>query len=238
MSDYIERLRGELLRAGATKQRRVRVRSLRPALALAAAAAIVAVVVIALPQRSDEREAGPVAAYRVDGGAGPSAALLRERMRVAGIAGTVAIEGDTITVPEAARGLTAPGRLAVYDAERGLRDQPLIDNTAVASAATSEDSMTGEPVVLVKLTAAGEREFEALTRALAQRGEKLGELQHMAISVDDRLYSEPYIDWRYVPDGIDGSEGIQISDNFTRQQARELAAVLDSGPLPGELSAP
>ena len=82
MSDYIERLRGELLRAGATQQRRrVRVPSLRPALALAAAAAIVALVVIALPQRSDEREAaGAATTYRVERRRGATARVLRERM--------------------------------------------------------------------------------------------------------------------------------------------------------------
>jgi hypothetical protein len=236
MSDYIERLRGELLRAeAAPRRRRVRVPRLVPA--AAALAAVIAVLAIALPRgANDEREAtGPTATYRVSSDAAETADVLRERLRAVGIAGEVVVEGDSVTLPEAPRGLLAPGVLAVYDAARGERDRPALDNAAVAAAKASEDPMAGEPVVLIELTADGERRFEALTRALARRGADLRELQHLAITVDDRLYSKPYIDWRQTPDGIDGAQGMHISDRFTRQQATELAAVLDSGPLPGEL---
>lgn len=238
MSDYIERLRGELLRAGATKQHRVRVPSFKPALALAAAAAIVVVVVIALPQRSDEREAaGTTASYRVEGDVERTAEVLRHRLAAAVAMASLTVDGDTvrITAPGDASAVTQPGRLAVYDLERGKPDRPAVDNAAIASAEVSEDPTTGEPVVLVKLTKAGQEEFSGLTKLVAERGADREELQHVAIAVDGRVYSEPYIDWRVAPSGIDGSEGIQISDGFTAQQARELAAVLDSGPLPGKL---
>jgi SecD/SecF fusion protein len=46
----------------------------------------------------------------------------------------------------------------------------------------------------------------------------------------------PFINFQEVPDGIDGESGTQISGDFTLQSARELAAVLDSGPLPGALA--
>jgi preprotein translocase subunit SecD len=94
-------------------------------------------------------------------------------------------------------------------------------------------------------TTAGESAFHDLTRTVAHRGAGLAEpgvpsiesAQHFAIVVDGRVASLPFIDYAEVPDGIDGEVGAQISGGLTRQAARELAAVLDSGPLPGELAA-
>ncbi len=70
-SDYIPRLRSELLRAGASTQprwRRVHVtRRLRPLAVAAAVALVAAAIVLALPgERSDE---APVLSYRVASGA-------------------------------------------------------------------------------------------------------------------------------------------------------------------------
>ncbi len=50
--------------------------------------------------------------------------------------------------------------------------------------------------------------------------------------IDDRIVSIPYINFRISPDGIDGSDGAQIYDRLTAQTARQLAAILNSGPLP------
>jgi preprotein translocase subunit SecD len=41
--------------------------------------------------------------------------------------------------------------------------------------------------------------------------------------------SVPYVDYRIAPDGLGG--GLQISDDFSAQRAREIAAIL-SVPLP------
>ena len=178
--------------------------------------------------------AGSTTSYRVAGDAEGTARVLRERLPAA----RVEVDGQTLSISATGdvSGLLRPGRLEVRAAEQGRRDAPVLDNGAVAGARASKDPMTGEPVVLVDLTPAGAREFHTLTRAVANEGARLRELQHIAISVDDKLYSEPYIDWRVAPDGIDGIEGMHISSGFTVAQARELAAVLDSGPLPGELT--
>jgi preprotein translocase subunit SecD len=236
MSDYIERLRGELLRAEAAKQRRVRVPSLRPVLVAAGVVAVLAAVVVLMPGRPDSEvtATGTTTIYRVDGDAEGVARVLRERLP--GAAVTVSGQTLTITASFDVAPFLKPGRLAVYDAERNLRDRPALDNAAVASAAPSTDPITREPVVLLALTADGQERFLALTRALAHRGEDVGEFQHFAITIDDEVYSEPYIDWRYAPNGIDGADGLHISGGFTAQQARELAAVLDSGPLPGTVT--
>jgi SecD/SecF fusion protein len=55
--------------------------------------------------------------------------------------------------------------------------------------------------------------------------------------VDDRIAAIPFIDYRQNPDGIDGSSGAQIAGGLSPDDARRLAAILDSGPLPGELDA-
>ena len=99
--------------------------------------------------------------------------------------------------------------------------------------------MTEEPIVALELTEQGRRDFHDLTREIAQRGADLAQggdplptSHHFAIVVDDRIVSMPFINWREVPDGIDGAQGAQIVVG-TAEQARRLAAILDSGPLPG-----
>ena len=59
--------------------------------------------------------------------------------------------------------------------------------------------------------------------------------QHIAIVLDDRIVSTPFIDFRQVPDGIDGRDGAQIQGGLTTDGARRIAAILDSGPLPATL---
>ena len=136
-SDYISRLRAELLRAGAAEhapRRRARaVRRLRPLAAAAAVALLVATVVLTLPgDRRDEIPAqgssdAVTLTYRVQtGDATEAAQILRERLNAAGITAEVTA-GDgtlTITAPDTARAavtaLTAPGRFAIYDWERSV----------------------------------------------------------------------------------------------------------------------
>jgi hypothetical protein len=48
----------------------------------------------------------------------------------------------------------------------------------------------------------------------------------------------PYINFREAPDGIDGARGSQISGGLTQQTARQIAAIVSTGPLPATLSTP
>lgn len=284
-SDYIPRLRNELLRAGATKPSRwaPAAHALRPLAAAAAVALVVLAVALAVPRGDEEvaRPSKPPAGtlqlnYRGEAARGAaSERVMRERLAAAGVrdAHVSVSQGGTLalTVPTAARAdvaaLVHSGRFAVYDWERSLvggdepvgahqaetrgghpvlaedgsgwlalRGEPALTSAAVASASASTDPMTDQPVVALQLTPAGQDAFRALTRTLAQRGgDRLDDFQHLGIVVDDRVYSVPYIDGRMAPDGLDGAEGMHISGDFTRAQARELAAVLDSGPLPGTI---
>jgi preprotein translocase subunit SecD len=131
-------------------------------------------------------------------------------------------------------------------AEKGwfaLAGAPAITNLQLAGAHAAVDPVTREPIVVLDFTPDGQNAFLELTRALAQRGadnarpgaDALAARQHLAIVVDDRILSVPYIDFRISPDGIDGSDGTQILGDLTPQTARRLAAILNAGPLPGPL---
>ena len=60
--------------------------------------------------------------------------------------------------------------------------------------------------------------------------------QHFVIAIDDRIVSTPFIGYREAPDGIDGARGAQVTSRLTEQRARQLAVILDTGPLPAALS--
>ena len=157
-SDYIPRLRSELLRAGAAEQARWRparaARALRPLAAAAASAVVVVAVVLAVPDRRSDETAveQPSGAlqlgYRLPGAGAETTAqaaqVMRKRLAAAGLDGagvTVSSSGGlTITAPAGARGdvaaLSKRGRLAVYDWEAsvlGPRGRP----------APSSESVTG-----------------------------------------------------------------------------------------------
>ena len=132
-----------------------------------------------------------------------------------------------------------------------LEDNPALTNGDLAGAEqVIEVAMeagtpgSGARAVALTFTDDGETAFENLTRDVARRGAELAtpgvpamnNAQHFAIVVDGRVTALPYINYEQAPDGIDGASGAQISGDFTLQTARELAAVLDSGPLPSTLA--
>ena len=59
--------------------------------------------------------------------------------------------------------------------------------------------------------------------------------QHLAIVLDDHLASVPFINHQEAPDGIDGRGGAQIQGGLTPERARQIATILESGPLPATL---
>ena len=115
-----------------------------------------------------------------------------------------------------------------------LGDTRVLTNAEVESAEPSTDTMIHEPIVVIHLTAEGQRAFRELTRGLARRGAAVTANQHLAITFDDRLASVPYLDWRRAPDGIGGD--VQIAGGLTPQSARQIAAILSAGALPATLS--
>ena len=133
-SDYIPRLRRELLRAGATTPSRFArpARALRPLVAVAAIALVAVAVVLALPrgERPIETSAGTLhLSYRGEPSASAATArIMNDRLAAAGVrgAGVSAGAGGSValTVPASARAdvaaLVHSGRLAIYDWERSV----------------------------------------------------------------------------------------------------------------------
>jgi preprotein translocase subunit SecD len=152
--------------------------------------------------------------------------------------------GQDAALPEAAarsRAERVAGGVAV-EAPGGwfaLAGDPALTNADVGRARV--DGAADSPTVALELTSGGQQAFKTLTRELAQRGadqanlaDPLQSSQHLALVLDDRLVSTPYVNWREAPDGIDGAEGAFMSVP-TRGQAQLDAALLSAGPLPGTL---
>ncbi len=99
---------------------------------------------------------------------------------------------------------------------------------------------TGQPAVTFGFTAHGGKVFEHVTKEVAQRGQEVQlpgisreeAQQHFAIVLDGQLITVPSIDFTQYPEGIDASQGSQISGGFTISSARNLANELRSGALP------
>ena len=101
----------------------------------------------------------------------------------------------------------------------------------------------GEPNVNFGFTSYGKSTFERVTKQIARRGQeaqlpgvsKEAALQHFAVALDGQLITVPYIDYTQNPEGIDASNGSEISGGFTITTAQELASELQSGALPVRL---
>jgi SecD/SecF fusion protein len=108
------------------------------------------------------------------------------------------------------------------------------------------DPQSGLPIVLMDFTGKGQDTFATITRDIAIRGKLLfntigggqgdyrNYLQHFAIVLDREIKSYPSIDFEQYPGGISGSNGAQITGDFSIGEAKDLALVLQTGALPVE----
>jgi SecD/SecF fusion protein len=102
------------------------------------------------------------------------------------------------------------------------------------------DPTTNEPIVSMQFTKKGAKIFHEITRREATRGRTRTSLlghgtdifQHFAIVLDREIKSAPYIDFHQNPDGIEGSNGAQITGIGSISEAKNLALVLQTGALP------
>lgn len=183
---------------------------------------------------------GELAIYDWEGSVlGPDGAPAPADPTVTG--GPDAGHAPALTEPEArSRVAKCPGAVALR-AESGwfaLSGIAALTNADIARA-RADDDPAGGPSVVLSLTPQGQQAFTAVTRELADRGihqdrsgDPLQSSQHLAIVLDGRIVSIPYVNWREAPDGIDGADGVQISGLQTAEQARRTAALLSAGPLP------
>jgi SecD/SecF fusion protein len=189
-------------------------------------------------------------AAKAQGGDGPPRLWLVDdtaRKVIAGPQWTRDALTDGGSVPEGARVVEVPGGVRVVGAGAAtaggwyaIDDSAAIGNAGISRARAATDPGTGDPVVAFDFTSQGRSMFEALTREVAHRGQRLavpGEdpmraVQHLAIVLDDRLVSVPFIDFQEVPDGIDGTGGAQIQGGLSGRRAKQIATILNTGPMP------
>jgi SecD/SecF fusion protein len=124
-----------------------------------------------------------------------------------------------------------------------LNDEPVLSGSNITNPAQGFEEGaggTGEPDVTFGFDSHGKKVFEEVTKKIARRGQeaqlpgvtKESALQHFAVSLDGQLITVPSIDYTKYPEGIDASNGSEISGGFTITAAQELAEELQSGALP------
>ncbi|NPA34247.1 MAG: protein translocase subunit SecDF [Chlorobi bacterium] len=101
---------------------------------------------------------------------------------------------------------------------RGPGRQPALTGDVIVSARVDFDPVTRRPVVMMEMNQRGARLWRRLT------AENIG--KSIAIVLDDRVYSAPVVESE-IPNGRS-----VISGNFTIEEARDLATILESGKLP------
>ncbi|HEY1833007.1 MAG TPA: protein translocase subunit SecD, partial [Solirubrobacteraceae bacterium] len=128
-----------------------------------------------------------------------------------------------------------------------VNDEPVLNGTDITHPAQGFDEGTGGnglPNVNFGFTSKGKKLFEHVTKKIAERGQEAllpgvsheGSLQHFAVALDGQLITAPSIDYEKYPEGIDASNGSEISGGFTITSAQELAEELQSGALPIRLT--
>jgi SecD/SecF fusion protein len=128
-----------------------------------------------------------------------------------------------------------------------MNDDPVLTGSNVTNPQQSFDEGaggTGAPNVTFGFTSNGKGIFERVTKEIAHRGQeaqlpgvgKEAALQHFAVVLDGQLITTPSIDYTKYPEGIDSSNGSEISGGFTITSAQNLANELQSGALPIKLA--
>ncbi len=147
--------------------------------------------------------------------------------------GTVVVQA----VPEE----TTTGHVTTPNSWYVLNDNPALTGKDVTNPQQSfEEGGSGAPDVTFSFNSSGRKIFERVTKAIARRGEnaklpgvaKQATFQHFAIVLDDQLITVPFIDYTQNPEGIDATNGSEITGGFTLNSAQELARELQSGALP------
>lgn len=121
-----------------------------------------------------------------------------------------------------------------------LKDDPGLLGRDIKNPEQNSNQNTGQPNVTFDFTSDGRKKWQKVTREIAQRGQAavlpgvspVAVANHFAIVLDNKLISVPYIDPQQNPDGIDGSNGSEISGSFTIKSAQRLANLIKTGALP------
>jgi SecD/SecF fusion protein len=159
-------------------------------------------------------------------------------------AGVIKADGERVTVPQGTVVLQAANPSA---SEQIAADSPaaqffvlrddvaLVGNDITNPRPGTDDG--GQPDVTFGFTGTGASSFANLTRQVARRGAHVSVggatlAQHFAVALDNQLITVPQIDYHQYPDGVTGGGGADITSNFTRQSAADVATELRLGALP------
>ena len=112
---------------------------------------------------------------------------------------------------------------------------PAMTGSAISRSSQSFDQQNNSPNVLIDFTSKGGKQFGQITRDLATTGQITGVNQTFAIVLDNQMESDPIVDYKQNPDGIQGTSA-EITGNFTVQEAKDLALVINTGALPVTLN--
>jgi SecD/SecF fusion protein len=127
-----------------------------------------------------------------------------------------------------------------------LNDNPVLRGEDVKNPMQSFESgagATGAPDVTFTFSSHGGKVFQQVTKEIAQRGQNAAlpgvspeaALQHFAVVLDNQIITAPSIDYTKYPEGIDPTNGSEITGGFTLTSAQNLADELQSGALPIKL---
>jgi SecD/SecF fusion protein len=146
---------------------------------------------------------------------------------------------------EASPELNSAGKAIVPEPESWyvLNDDPVLSGEDVKNPTQSYESGaggSGAPDVTFEFSSGAKSTFQRVTREIAQRGQNAAlpgvnpeaALQHFAVVLDNQIITAPSIDYRKYPEGIDATNGSEITGGFTLSSAQNLADELQSGALP------
>jgi preprotein translocase subunit SecD len=117
-----------------------------------------------------------------------------------------------------------------------LKDNLALSSTEITNPQLKTDT-SGAPDVTFGFTSTGASAFQKLTAAIAERGQELSTgndvlQQHFAIAIGNELVEVAYIDYKSYPDGVSASQGAEITGNFTKSSAKNIANQLRRDTLP------
>jgi protein-export membrane protein SecD len=111
---------------------------------------------------------------------------------------------------------------------------PAMTGSAISKAAVGYDQFN-RPNVQIDFTGEGGNDFGRITKDLAVTGTISGVPQTFAIVLDNQMESDPQVDPRENPNGIQGGKA-EITGRFTLSEAKDLALVINTGALPVTLT--
>jgi SecD/SecF fusion protein len=129
-----------------------------------------------------------------------------------------------------------------------LRDRPALSGEDITNPEESVSPVTNEPNVTFQFTPQGEAAFAELTKDVAGSGRRAAppgvaadpvtatQFAHsFALVLDHEVAARPIVNFAENPTGISGSNGVSIEGNVGDKDARDIAIILETGPLPAAL---